>query len=70
VPARRRIEITTLAHRRALHCLANHDLTEEQRSQLTEVVLGHIGPCDVAAARRGLEWMRERYRGRGERPPF
>jgi hypothetical protein len=38
--------------------------------QLTEVVLGYIGPCDVAAARIGLEWMRERYRGRGQTPPF
>src|SRR5262245_50051847 len=47
-----------------------HQLTDDERAQLTDVVLGYIGPCDVVAARQGLDWMRERYRGRGERPPF
>jgi hypothetical protein len=68
--ARRRLEVSRLAHNRALHYLANHGLTDDQRSQLTEVVLGHIGRCDEPQARAGLEWMRERYRNRGETPPF
>jgi hypothetical protein len=30
----------------------------------------YTGRCDEAAARAGIEWMRERYRERGERAPF
>jgi len=68
--ARRRFEVPRLAHNRALHYLANHDLTNDQRLQLTEVVLGYIGRCDEVQARAGMEWMRERYRSHGEAPPF
>jgi hypothetical protein len=67
---RRGIEITVLAHNQALHYLAHHPLSEDERAQLTEVVHGYTGPCDVIAAREGLAWLRERYRERGERPPF
>ena len=67
---RRRLEISPLAHNQALHYLANHLLTEDERAQLTEVALGYIGPCDVVAAREGLAWLRERYREGGERAPF
>jgi hypothetical protein len=52
-----------LAHNRALHYFARHPLTEDQRAQLTEVVHGYTGPCDVVAAREGLARLRERYRG-------
>jgi hypothetical protein len=67
---RRGLQISLLAHNRALHYLANHPLTEDERAQLTEVVHGYTGPCDVVAAREGLAWLRERYRERGERAPF
>jgi hypothetical protein len=67
---RRALEISTLAHNRALHYLAHHRLTEDERAELTEVALGYTGLCNVASARLGLEWLRDRYRERGERPPF
>jgi hypothetical protein len=67
---RRPLEIGTLAHNRALHYLAHHHLNDQERAQLTDVLYGYTGPCDVAAARAGLEWLRDRYRERGERPPF
>jgi len=70
LPARRRLAVPQVAHNRALHYLANHQLTEDERAALTEVVLGYIGRCDEPQARAGLEWMRERCRGRGETPPF
>jgi hypothetical protein len=40
------------------------------RKQLTEVVLAYIDLCDEDAERAGMEWMRERYRARGETPRF
>jgi hypothetical protein len=40
---RRVLEITVLAHNQALHYLANHPLTPDER-QLTEVVHGYTGP--------------------------
>jgi len=64
------LEVSRLAHNRALHYLADHALTEGERLQLTEVMLGRIGRCDEGLTRAGLEWMRERYRRRGETPPF
>ena len=67
---RHRLEITVLAHNQALHYLANHPLTQDERAHLTEVVHGYTGACDVVAAREGLSWLRERYRERGERAPF
>jgi hypothetical protein len=66
----RRLEVSRLAHNRALHYLASHDLIEDERAQLTEVVLGYIGQCDEEQARAGLDWLRGRYRRRGEVPPF
>ena len=63
---RHRLEISVLARNRALHYLANHPLTEDERAQLTEVVHGYTGPCDVVAAREGLAWLRERYRAVGD----
>jgi hypothetical protein len=45
-------------------------LTADKRAQLTEVVHGYTRPCDVVAAREGLAWLRERYRERGDQPPF
>jgi hypothetical protein len=67
---RRGLKITVLAHNRALHYLASHPLTADERAQLTEVAHGYTGPCDILAAREGLAWLRERYRERGEHPPF
>jgi hypothetical protein len=59
-----------LAHNKALHYLAHHPLTADERAHLTEVVHGYTGPCDVVAARGGpLAWLRERYRERGEATP-
>jgi hypothetical protein len=68
--SRRRLEINRLTHDRALHYLANHPISDEVRAQLTEIVLGYITRCDEAQERKGLEWLRERYRVRGERPPL
>jgi hypothetical protein len=34
------------------------------------VVEGYISRCDEDAARKGMEWMRERYRAVGETPRF
>jgi len=67
---RHQLEISVLARNQALHYLANHPLTQDERAQLTEVVYGYIGPCDAVAAREGLSWLRERYRERGEAPPL
>src|SRR5262245_21943040 len=64
------IEISIADHNGALHCLAHHPLSEDERVQLTEVVHGYTGPCDVVAAREGLAWLRERYRDGGQTPPF
>jgi hypothetical protein len=68
--SRRRLEAPRLAYNRALHYLANHPVSDEVRAQLTEVVLGYITRCDEVQARKGLDWLRERYRDRGEVPPF
>ena len=38
--------------------------------QLIQVVLGHVGRCDEAKARAGLEWMRNMARREGERIRF
>jgi hypothetical protein len=65
-----RPRISAAAHNQALHYLANHPLTEDERAQLTEVVHGYTGRCDVVDAREGLAWLREQYRERGERAPF
>ena len=70
---RPRFYVNKWAHDRALYYLARRKelkLSPVVRKQLTEVVLGHIGLCDEEAARLGIEWMRDRYRARGEAPRF
>jgi hypothetical protein len=65
--------ISKLAHDAALHFLARpkaYGLTDAVGHDLTEVVEGYTGKCDEAAARRGMEWMREHYRRKGETPRF
>ena len=66
----RELDIPLWARNRALHYLANEKLSDELRYRLTQVVHGYIGRCDEAAARLGIEWMRDRYRARGEAPRF
>ena len=70
---RPRFYVSKFAHDLALPYLAGRDefhLSPVVRKQLTEVVHGYIGRCDEAAARLGIEWMRDRYRARGEAPRF
>jgi hypothetical protein len=69
----RRLEISKWAHDSALDYLARageYRLSDEVRSRLIQVVLGHVGRCDATMARAGLEWMREQARKRGERVTF
>jgi hypothetical protein len=60
------------ARSRALHYLTNNNykLSADVRHQLIEVANGYIGLCDEAASRKGIEWMRERYREAGQTPRF
>ena len=61
------------AHDAALHFLARpkqYPLTEAERADLTQVVEGFTSPHDHAAARRGIDWMREHYRRLGQTPRF
>jgi hypothetical protein len=67
---RPRLEVPRLAHNRALHYLANEPISDELRGQLMEVAHGFTSRCNEPLARAGLEWLRDRYRERGERPPF
>ena len=67
----RRFAVPLAARNRALHYLANESrLTDELLQQLTQVVHGYVGPCDPIAARKGIEWMRRRYRDLGQTPRF
>ena len=68
----RSLDVPLAARNRALDYLANrsHQLSEELRYQLTQVVEGYIGRCDEDAARAAIEWMRERYRDVGKTPRF
>jgi hypothetical protein len=70
----RRLEVSRLAHNKALHYLAHaseYRLSPVIRRQLTEVVHAATGGSDDEdAARRGLAWMRDQTRRKGERPPF
>jgi hypothetical protein len=64
----RRLEIPIWAHDAALHYLARaaeYRLDEDERAQLLQIVIGHVGRCDEAKARAGLEWMRARARRKG-----
>jgi hypothetical protein len=68
----RTLDVPLPARNRALDYLANrrHTLGDELRYQFTQVVEGYISRCDEDAARKGMEWMRERYRAVGETPRF
>ena len=69
----RELEASLFARKRALDYLANshkHRPSDHLRYQLTQVVEGYIGRCDEAAARAGIEWMRERCRDDGKTPRF
>ncbi len=71
--ARKPIEISKFAAGAAGHFLAQpkkYGLTNAIRKDLTEVLEGHTGSCDETAARRGMEWMREHFRRKGETPRF
>jgi hypothetical protein len=68
-----RLEVSRFAHNQALHYLARaskYRLSNLLRQQLTKVVEGFFGSCDEDAARRGIEWMREQARRKGERVTF
>jgi hypothetical protein len=67
----RPLDVPLPARNRALHYLAHEPrLSDELRRQLAEVVNGYVGPCDASEARKGIEWMRERYRAVGQTPRF
>lgn len=71
--ARKPISVSKFAHDAALHFLARpkkYGLTDAIRKNLAEVLEGYAGRCDETAARRGMEWMREHYRWKGETPQF
>jgi hypothetical protein len=64
-PRPRRPAVPKFAYDRALHYLARtreYKLPDGIRHCLTQVVEGYTGRCDEAAARRGIEWMREKSR--------
>ena len=62
------LDIPLWARNRALLYLANDDrLSPTVRYQLIQVVNGYIGDCYEDAARAGMEWMRQRYRGETQR---
>jgi len=66
----RTFDVPLPARNRALHYLAHESKpSDEVRRRLTEVVHCYVGPCEANEARKGMEWMRERYRavGRGAR---
>ena len=67
----RQLDIPLWARNSAVHYLAgDYKLSDKLRYQLTQVVHGYTGGCDKDAARKGLEWMRERYRERGQVQTF
>ena len=65
-----RFYVSKFAHDLALPYLACRDVSPTIRKQLREVVEGYTGRCDEAAARAGIEWMRDKYRARGAPPRF
>src|SRR5215471_13698612 len=61
------------AHDAALHFLARpkqYTLTDAERADLVQVVEGYTSPHDHDAAQRGIDWMREHHRRRGQTPRF
>jgi hypothetical protein len=65
---RPRFYVSKFAHDLALPYLACRDVSPTIRKQLREVVEGYTGRCDEAAARAGIEWMRDKSRARDETP--
>jgi hypothetical protein len=69
-----RLEVSRLAHNKALHNLARaneYRLSDVICRQLIEVVHAHTGGSDDEdAARRGLVWMRDQAWRKGERVRF
>ena len=66
-----RFDVPLAARNRALHYLAHESrLSDDIREQLTQVVHGYVGSCDSVAARKGIEWMRRRYRDLRQTPRF
>jgi len=64
-PRPRRPTVPKFAYDRALHYLARrreYKLPDGIRYCLMQVVEGYTGQCDEAAARRAIEWMREKSR--------
>ena len=64
-PRPRRPTVPKFAYDRALHYLARtreYKLPDGIRYCLMQVVEGYTGRCDEAAARRAIEWMREKSR--------
>jgi hypothetical protein len=64
-PRSRRPTVPKFAYDRALHYLARrreYKLSDGIRHCLTQVVEGYTGRCDEAAARQGIDWMREKSR--------
>jgi hypothetical protein len=64
-PRPRRPTVPKFAYDRALHYLARtreYKLPDGIRHCLTQVVEGYTGRCDEAAARQGIDWMREKSR--------
>jgi hypothetical protein len=69
----RRLEASRGAHNKALHYLARareYRLSDLVKYQLIQVAEAYTGRCNEAAARAGIEWMREQARKQGERPTF
>jgi hypothetical protein len=68
----RGLDIPLWARNSALYYLAGDDyrLSDDLRYQLTQVVHGYTGRSDEDAARKGLEWMRQRNRESGQTPTF
>ena len=59
--------VPKFARDRALVYLAGrqeYELPDGVRYWLTQVVEGYTGRCDEGAARRGIEWMRDKARAR------
>jgi hypothetical protein len=67
------LKLSKFAHDRALHYLARqreYKLTEQVHDQLIEVVDGRHRTLRLRATKRGIEWMRDQVRARGETPRF
>ena len=67
----RRPDIPLWARNSAVHYLLDgYRLSDPLHYQLSQVVHGYVGGCDADAARKGVEWLRERYRELGQTATF